>query len=43
MRFKVDENLHPEVAARLCAEGHDAMTVFEEGLRGHPDDEIAVV
>jgi predicted nuclease of predicted toxin-antitoxin system len=43
MRFKVDENLHPEVAARLCAEGHDAMTVFEQGLRGHPDDEIAVV
>jgi predicted nuclease of predicted toxin-antitoxin system len=43
MRFKVDENLHAGVAARLCAEGHDAMTVFEEGLRGHPDDEIAVV
>lgn len=40
MRFKVDENLHPEVAAHLCVAGYDAMTVFEQGLRGQPDDGI---
>ncbi len=37
MRFKVDENLHEEVATALRAEGHDAETVYEEGLRGHSD------
>ena len=40
MRFKVDENLHEEVAAALCAEGHDAETVYDEGLRGHSDRDI---
>ena len=43
MRFKVDENLHDDVAAALRAEGHDAQTVFGEGLRGHRDQEIAEV
>ena len=40
MRFKVDENLHEEVAAALRAEGHDAETVYGEGLRGHSDRDI---
>ena len=43
MRFKVDENLHEDVAAALRAEGHDAQTVYEEGLRGHSDRQIAAV
>ncbi len=43
MRFKVDENLHDDVAAALRAEGHDARTAFDEGLRGHGDQEIAEV
>ena len=43
MRFKVDENLHEDVAATLRAEGHDARTVYEEGLRGHSDRDIADV
>lgn len=43
MRFKVDENLHPEVAQLLQQHGHDATTVYEEGLRGYADQEIAEV
>ena len=43
MRFKVDENLHEEIAAALRAEGHDAETVYEEGLRGHSDRDIGRV
>jgi len=41
MRFKIDENLHDDVAEALRLHGHDAQTVFDEGLRGHPDPEIA--
>jgi predicted nuclease of predicted toxin-antitoxin system len=41
MRFKVDENLHEDVAELLRTRGHDAQTVFEEGLRGRADPEIA--
>ncbi len=41
MRFKIDENLHEDVAEKLRERGHDARTVFDEGLRGYPDPEIA--
>jgi len=41
MRFKIDENLHADVAEALRAHGHDAQTVFDEGLRGRPDPDIA--
>jgi predicted nuclease of predicted toxin-antitoxin system len=41
MRFKIDENLHDDVAEALRAHGHDAQTVFDEGLRGHADPEVA--
>jgi len=41
MRFKIDENLHEDVAELLRTHGHDAQTVFDEGLRGHADPEIA--
>lgn len=43
MRFKLDENLHPDVAETLRQQGHDALTVFEQGLRGHADDDVAEV
>ena len=43
MRFKIDENLHEDVAEALRTHGHDAQTVFDEGLRGHADPEIAEV
>jgi len=41
MRFKVDESLHIEVADLLRAQGHDALTVFDQGLRGCGDHDIA--
>ncbi len=41
MRFKIDENLHEDVAKLLAASGHDCHTVHEEGLRGAADDELA--
>lgn len=43
MLFKVDENLHSEAAELLREAGHDAMTVFDQGLRGHADRQIADV
>ena len=43
MLFKVDENLHEDVAVVLRTRGHDAATVFDEGLQGHPDTDIARV
>jgi predicted nuclease of predicted toxin-antitoxin system len=41
MRFKVDESLHAEIAALLRERGYDALTVFDQDLRGHSDREIA--
>jgi len=41
MRFKVDENLHVEIAALLRERGHDALTVFDQGHRGRSDRDIA--
>jgi len=43
MRFKTDENLHPELAEFLQERGHDAVTVWQEELRGRPDAELAEV
>lgn len=40
MRFKIDENLHDDVAEALRSHGHDAQTVLDEGLRARPDPEI---
>jgi predicted nuclease of predicted toxin-antitoxin system len=41
MRFKIDENLHDDVAALFAADGHDAHTVHAEGLRGSNDSMLA--
>ena len=43
MQLKVAENLHPDAADLLRQHGHDATTVFQQGLRGHADSEIANV
>lgn len=43
MRFKVDENLHNEVAALLRQRGHDAVTVYDQHLQGRDDEEVAEV
>jgi predicted nuclease of predicted toxin-antitoxin system len=41
MRFKIDENLHDDVAALLSGAGHEVHTVHDEGLRGSFDEVIA--
>jgi len=40
MLFKVDENLPAEVAERLRGAGHDALSVFEQGLGGSGDERL---
>lgn len=40
MRFKMDENLHPDLADFFRLRGHDAVTVWDEGLRGASDSVI---
>jgi predicted nuclease of predicted toxin-antitoxin system len=40
MRFKIDENLHRDVAALLRSAGHEVQTVHDEGLRGAADGVI---
>jgi len=43
MLFKIDENLHKEVNELLRDNGHDAVTVYDQQLRGQADEEIAAV
>ena len=43
MLFKFDENLHPDAAEMFAKAGHDALTVYDQGLRGHGDDDVAEV
>lgn len=40
MKLKLDENIAYSARKRLIAVGFDVDTVLEEGLRGHPDDEV---
>ena len=39
--FKLDENLHPDLASCLRRHGHDVLTVWDEGLRGAQDAVLA--
>jgi len=41
MRFKTDENIHPEVTTLLQEEGHDTVTVWDQRMQGRPDSELA--
>ena len=43
MRFKVDQNLHAEVAGLLRQHGHDAVTVYDQQMQGQVDDAVAAV
>ncbi len=43
MRFKLDENLHPDGAAVLRRFGHDALTVWDQQLQGASDSTLADV
>ena len=40
MLVKTDENLHPQVASVPRRHGHDAITVWDQGLRGRPDEDL---
>lgn len=42
-RFKIDENLPIEVAEKFRAAGHDAMTIFDQGMVGDLDPNVASV
>lgn len=41
MRWKIDENIHPAVAALLQGRGHDAVTVWDQNLQGASDRRLA--
>lgn len=43
MRFKVDENVPVACVEQLRAEGHDALSVLDQGLGGAPDPCVAQV
>lgn len=43
MLFKVDENLHADVALVLKQAGHDAMTVHDQNLTGSDDAHVIAV
>lgn len=43
MKFKTDENLPVEVVELLQREGHDALSVVDQQLAGHPDVDVAAV
>ena len=43
MLFKVDENLHDDVAVLLRQQGHDALGVYDQQMQGHTDDDVASV
>ena len=43
MRFKVDENLPVAIAERMRAEGHDALSVLEQGLAAAGDSRLKAV
>ena len=38
VQLKVDEDLPRQLAETLNANGHDALTVLEQGRNGAPDD-----
>jgi predicted nuclease of predicted toxin-antitoxin system len=41
MRLKTDENIHPDAADLLRKHGHDALTVWDQNLKGGRDPELA--
>ena len=43
MRFKLDENLPIQVASILASHGHDASTVYSEGITGSADTTLAAL
>ncbi len=43
MQFKIDENLHTDTAGLLRQHGHDVLTVFDQGLQGSLDTDVASI
>ena len=43
MKIKIDENLPIDVADVLAAAGHDAESVYSEGLEGIPDRQLITI
>jgi predicted nuclease of predicted toxin-antitoxin system len=43
MKFKIDENLPGEIVDLLVAAGHDAVSVWQQGLSGATDTQVASV
>ena len=43
MQFKLDENLRAEVGELFWQRGYEVATVYDQGLRGREDHEIAKV
>jgi predicted nuclease of predicted toxin-antitoxin system len=43
MRFKIDENLHPDVVSLLRDASHDALSVWDQELGGAKDPRLAEV
>ena len=43
MKFKLDENISPSVAAIFAAAGHDAHSIVQQSLAGQPDNRVISV
>ena len=43
MRFKIDQNLPLEFERILSSNGHDAISVFNQGLNGATDEKIVSI
>jgi len=43
MKFKIDQNLPLEFEQILALNGHDAVSVFSQGLSGEPDEKIVAI
>ncbi len=43
MKFKTDENFHPDAAELLRKHGHDVLTVWDQNLRGASDDKLTAI
>jgi predicted nuclease of predicted toxin-antitoxin system len=43
MRFKLDENLSPSLAALFASSGHEAHSVIQQALGGKPDERVIEV
>lgn len=43
MKFKTDENFHPDAVELLRRHGHEVLTVWDQNLRGASDDKLLTI